>query len=84
MRALTPEGVPVVVLAGEIALDPAAASASGITTAVAIARGPRDLDALSRSVTQDLRTAAASLTRLFLDGQASGSTERDDEDRHDS
>lgn len=84
VRALTPEGVPVVVLAGEIALDPAAASASGITTAVAIARGPRDLDALSRSVTQDLRTAAASLTRLFLDGQASGSTERDDEDRHDS
>lgn len=76
VRALTPPGVPVVVLAGEVALDPAEASAAGITTAVAIARGPQDLATLRRSVTQDLRSAAASLTRLFLAGQATAASDQ--------
>lgn len=61
----TPAGVPVVVVAGEVAVPVDQMHAHGITAAFATARGPRTLDELTRSAADDITYTAAAVTRLL-------------------
>jgi len=61
----TPAGVPVVVVAGEVAVPADQMYAHGITAAFATARGPRTLDELARSAADDITYTTAAVTRLL-------------------
>ena len=61
----TPAGVPVVVVAGEVAVPADQMHAHGITAAFATARGPRTLDELARSAADDITYTTAAVTRLL-------------------
>lgn len=60
-----PSGVPVVVIAGEVAVDPDAMREHGVTAALATARGPRTLAELTATSHDDIAYAAATVTRLL-------------------
>lgn len=60
-----PAGVPVVVVAGEVAVPVDQVHAHGITAAFATARGPRTLDELTRSAADDITYTTAAVTRLL-------------------
>lgn len=66
----------VVVIAGSVALDPAAARDAGITAVLSIARGPAALDELRADAPTLLAQAATQATALVLAGRDSG--RRDD------
>lgn len=61
----TPAGVPVVVVAGEVAVPVGQMHVHGITAAFATARGPRTLDELTRSAADDITYTTAAVTRLL-------------------
>lgn len=61
----TTVGVPVVVVAGEVAVPADQMYAHGITAAFATARGPRTLDELARSAADDITYTTAAVTRLL-------------------
>jgi len=65
VRELTPAGVPVIVLAGEVALTPIELRRAGITAAFSIARGPATLDAMRRGVLADVTATAFSVGALL-------------------
>lgn len=65
VREMTPPGAPLIVLAGEVALDAAQLADAGITAAFSIARGPRSLAEMRDHVLDDLTFAAASVGRLL-------------------
>ena len=68
VREMTPDAVPVIVLAGSVGLGPAELRAAGITAAFALASGPATLHELRASVLADAERAAASVARLFAAG----------------
>lgn len=65
IRTMTPDDIPIVVVAGAIALDDDALAAAGFTAAFALARGPAELDELRRTVLDDLTALSRSLGRLW-------------------
>src|SRR5690606_32399249 len=65
IRTMTPDDIPVVVVAGAIALDDDALAAARFTAAFALARGPAELDELRRTVLDDLTALSRSLGRLW-------------------
>lgn len=66
VRRLTPPDTPVVVLAGEVALDPQTWLDRGITAAFSLAPGPRTLAELQTDVEAHLRAVATSVAHLTL------------------
>lgn len=72
--AAAPEGVPVVVVAGSLALNAAACRDAGITAAFSIADGPASLDALSEHTEDLLAETAARIVQLALAGGVLGVT----------
>lgn len=69
VRRSTPAGVPVVVIAGDVAAPLGDLRAAGITAAFSIAPGPRTLAELGRDVLAELERTAANVTRLVLAGR---------------
>ena len=63
--ANAPEGVPVVVIAGEVSLPGQVMREHGVSAAFAAARGPRSLAQLGESVREDVAYLAAMVTRLL-------------------
>ena len=63
--ANAPEGVPVVVIAGEVSVSAQAMGEHGVSAAFAAARGPRTLEQLGESVHDDVAYTAAMMTRLL-------------------
>ncbi|WP_392507887.1 glycerate kinase [Naumannella halotolerans] len=67
IRRLTPATTPVLVLAGEVALDAAQLADRGLI-AFSIAPGPRTLSELRSETDDQLRRVAQSVTAVFLSG----------------
>jgi glycerate kinase len=65
VRQLTPPDVPVIVIAGEVALAPTQLVAAGITAAFSLAPGPATRDELRRDVAPAARRTAFSVGRLI-------------------
>lgn len=65
VRELTPPGVPVIVIAGEVALSPAQLAAAGITAAFSLAQGPATLAELRRGVSAAATRTAYSVGRML-------------------
>lgn len=59
VRSTTPEGVPILVIAGRIALTADEIRASGLTAAFSLAAGPATLDALVDSAAERIREVTA-------------------------
>ncbi|MGO1531803.1 MAG: glycerate kinase [Micrococcaceae bacterium] len=66
VRQLTAPGVPLVVLAGQVAVDDDALRASGVTAAFSIGRGPGSLEDMAPQTAENLTWTAYQVTRLLL------------------
>ncbi|MEU3017207.1 glycerate kinase [Nocardiopsis sp. NPDC007018] len=66
VRRLTPENVPVVVIAGSVSVGPDELRRSGITAAFSIAQGPRTLDEMRDGAVSAITWTAFNCCRVIL------------------
>lgn len=70
VRRLTPAHVPVVVIAGSVAITEDELRRSGVTAAFSIARGPRSLESMREEAVSAITWAAHNCCRLLAHGVA--------------
>lgn len=66
VRQLTAETTPLIVLAGQVAVDAEALRASGVTAAFSIGRGPGTLEEMAPHTAENLTWTAYQVARLLL------------------